>query len=180
MELRIIDAELWTAVQKRLTAVHRKYTKRSNQPDAAVAPWASKPKGPSAETRKLLNLQMTFAAKTMKSNYPTLNCNDASFEVQSDPPDVLFQGALIFLGWDVVKAMAAIAVANIDRRIREPQRRPDRLERAPLGVLDGDDRPQIGQRLVLDQFLRAQHRTARGVATRTAEQQLLQPQRSQS
>jgi hypothetical protein len=62
--------------------------------DAAVAPWASKPRGPSAETRKLLNLQMTFAAKTMKSNYPTLNCSDASFEVQSDPPDVLFQGAL--------------------------------------------------------------------------------------
>jgi hypothetical protein len=62
--------------------------------DAAVAPWAAKQKAQSAETRKLLNMQITFAAKTMKSNYPTLNCSDASFEVQSDPPDVLFQGAL--------------------------------------------------------------------------------------
>jgi hypothetical protein len=62
--------------------------------DAALAPWAAKQKGQSAETRKLLNMQMTFAAKTMKSNYPTLNCSDASFAVESDPPDVLFQGAL--------------------------------------------------------------------------------------
>ena len=37
-ELRIIDAELWTAVQKRLTAVNRKYTKRSNQPERVASP----------------------------------------------------------------------------------------------------------------------------------------------
>ena len=37
-ELRIIDAELWTAVQKRLTAVNRKYTKRSNQPENVASP----------------------------------------------------------------------------------------------------------------------------------------------
>ena len=63
--------------------------------DAAIAPWAANQKGQSAETRKLLNLQITFAAKTMKSNYATLNCSDAAFEVRSDPPDVLFQGALL-------------------------------------------------------------------------------------
>jgi len=62
--------------------------------DAAAAPWAGKQRGQSAETRKLLNLQISFAAKTMKSNYPTLNCTDAAFEISSDPPDVLFQGML--------------------------------------------------------------------------------------
>jgi hypothetical protein len=64
--------------------------------DAVAAPWAvnQESKGQSAETRKLLNMPITFAAKTMKSNYPTLNCSDAAFEVRNDPPDVLFQGAL--------------------------------------------------------------------------------------
>ena len=37
-ELRIIDAELWTAVQKRLTAVNRKYTKRTNEPERVASP----------------------------------------------------------------------------------------------------------------------------------------------
>jgi hypothetical protein len=63
--------------------------------EAAAAPWAPKQKGQTAETRKLLNMPIIFAAKTMKSNYPTLNCSDASFEVRSDPPDVLFQGSLL-------------------------------------------------------------------------------------
>jgi hypothetical protein len=65
--------------------------------DAVAAPWVHdpKPKVQSAETRKLLNMQITFAAKAMKSKYPTLNCSDASFEVSDDPPDVLFQGSLL-------------------------------------------------------------------------------------
>ena len=63
--------------------------------EAMVAPWSKqKSKGQSAETRKLLNMEVTFAAKTMKSNYPTLNCSNAAFEMRSDPPDVLFQGSL--------------------------------------------------------------------------------------
>lgn len=37
-ELRIIDHELWTAVQTKLGAVHRKYTKRSTEPERNATP----------------------------------------------------------------------------------------------------------------------------------------------
>jgi hypothetical protein len=64
--------------------------------EVIVAPWASKLQKPlTAETRRLLNMQITFTAKAMTSGYPTLNCSDAKFEVTSDPADVLFQGALL-------------------------------------------------------------------------------------
>jgi hypothetical protein len=64
--------------------------------EVIVAPWASKLQKPqTAETRRLLNMQITFATKAMTSGYPTLNCSDAKFEVTSDPADVLFQGALL-------------------------------------------------------------------------------------
>jgi hypothetical protein len=63
--------------------------------EAAIAPWAKdKRTTQTAETRKLVNMQITFSAKAMKSGYPTLNCSDAAFEVRNDPPDVLFQGSL--------------------------------------------------------------------------------------
>jgi hypothetical protein len=63
--------------------------------EAAVAPWATdKRAAPSSEARRLINMQIAFSAKGMKSGYATLNCSDASFEVRSDPPDVLFQAGL--------------------------------------------------------------------------------------
>ena len=37
-ELRIIDAELWTAVRARLTAIHRKYTKASDAGEKIASP----------------------------------------------------------------------------------------------------------------------------------------------
>jgi hypothetical protein len=64
--------------------------------EVIVAPWASKLQRPqTAESKRLLNMQITFTAKAMTSGYPTLNCNDAKFEVTSDPADVLFRGSLL-------------------------------------------------------------------------------------
>jgi hypothetical protein len=63
--------------------------------EAAIAPWAKdKRTTQTAETRKLMNMQITFSAKAVKSDYPTLACSDAVFDIRSDPPDVLFQGSL--------------------------------------------------------------------------------------
>ncbi len=49
---------------------------------------------------------------------------------------------------------------DVHRGVRESQWRADSLERSALGMVDRDDRTQLGEGFVLEQFLRRLKRSA--------------------
>lgn len=63
---------------------------------AAIAPWIGDKVEMvrESEVKKLLKQRIVFAAKAMTSQYPVLNCSDATYEPTRMPPANLFQGAL--------------------------------------------------------------------------------------
>jgi len=63
---------------------------------AAIAPWVGDKIGlvRESEVRKLLKQRITFSARAAASQYPALNCSDATYEPTRLPPAGLFQGAL--------------------------------------------------------------------------------------
>lgn len=61
-----------------------------------IAPWA-RPEDSAllnAEAKKLLKLEVTYAAKAVIARHPTIGCKDAHYEKSSFPYDALFQGGL--------------------------------------------------------------------------------------
>jgi hypothetical protein len=63
---------------------------------AAIAPWVGDKVAlvRESEVRKLLKQRITFSARAAASQYPALNCSEATYETTRLPAAGLFQGAL--------------------------------------------------------------------------------------
>ena len=63
---------------------------------AAIAPWVGDKVAlvRESEVRKLLKQRVTFSARAAASQYPALNCAEATYEPTRVPAAGLFQGAL--------------------------------------------------------------------------------------
>ncbi|HEY2137364.1 MAG TPA: hypothetical protein VGH49_15840, partial [Xanthobacteraceae bacterium] len=64
---------------------------------AAPGPWTAEKERPAltAEGRKLLKLQITFAPTEVIAHHKTLACTEAEYEETTYSPDALFQGSLL-------------------------------------------------------------------------------------